>query len=107
MKFTDPRPCREHSQLLGFSAADFDRPAETLLGGQRSRAAKAILQGQDHLLLLDAPTNHLDLPSLRWLEGFIQDVDATIISHDRYFLDKIATEILAVEQGALAGLCGE
>jgi ATP-binding cassette subfamily F protein 3 len=62
--------------------------------------AKAILQGQD-LLLLDEPTNHLDLPSLRWLEGFIQDTDATvaIISHDRYFLDKIATEILELDQG--------
>jgi ATP-binding cassette subfamily F protein 3 len=75
---------------------------ETLSGGQKSRVmlAKAILQGQD-LLLLDEPTNHLDLPSLRWLEGFIQDTDATvaIISHDRYFLDKIATEILELDQG--------
>ncbi|MDR3683019.1 MAG: ATP-binding cassette domain-containing protein, partial [Geothrix sp.] len=81
---------------------DFERPVETLSGGQKSRVmlAKAILQGQD-LLLLDEPTNHLDLPSLRWLEGFIQDTDATvaIISHDRYFLDKIATEILELEQG--------
>jgi ATP-binding cassette subfamily F protein 3 len=89
-------------QALGFSALDFERPVETLSGGQKSRVmlAKAILQGQD-LLLLDEPTNHLDLPSLRWLEGFIQDADATvaIISHDRYFLDKIATEILELEQG--------
>ncbi len=89
-------------QSLGFSAADFERSVETLSGGQKSRVmlAKAILKGQD-LLLLDEPTNHLDLPSLRWLEGFIQDVDATvaIISHDRYFLDKIATEILELEQG--------
>ena len=89
-------------QSLGFSAADFERPVETLSGGQKSRVmlAKAILKGQD-LLLLDEPTNHLDLPSLRWLEGFIQEVDATvaIISHDRYFLDKIATEILELEQG--------
>lgn len=89
-------------QSLGFAAADFDRPAGTLSGGQKSRVmlAKAILQGQD-LLLLDEPTNHLDLPSLRWLEDFIQDTDATvaIISHDRYFLDKIATEILELDQG--------
>ncbi len=89
-------------QSLGFSAADFERPVETLSGGQKSRVmlAKAILQGQD-LLLLDEPTNHLDLPSLRWLEGFIQDADATVavISHDRYFLDKIATEILELELG--------
>ncbi len=89
-------------QSLGFSASDFERPVETLSGGQKSRVmlAKAVLQGQD-LLLLDEPTNHLDLPSLRWLEGFIQDTDATvaIISHDRYFLDKVATEILELEQG--------
>ncbi len=89
-------------QSLGFSAADFERPVETLSGGQKSRVmlAKAILQGQD-LLLLDEPTNHLDLPSLRWLEAFIQDTDATVavISHDRYFLDKIATEILELEIG--------
>ncbi|GLH66630.1 ABC-F family ATP-binding cassette domain-containing protein [Geothrix edaphica] len=89
-------------QALGFSAADFERPVETLSGGQKSRVmlAKAILQGQD-LLLLDEPTNHLDLPSLRWLEAFIQDTDATVavISHDRYFLDKIATEILELELG--------
>jgi len=89
-------------QALGFSAADFERPVETLSGGQKSRVmlAKAVLQGQD-LLLLDEPTNHLDLPSLRWLEDFIQDTSATVavISHDRYFLDKIATEILELELG--------
>ena len=89
-------------QSLGFAASDFERPVETLSGGQKSRVmlAKAILQGQD-LLLLDEPTNHLDLPSLRWLEGFLQETDATVavISHDRYFLDKIATEILELEQG--------
>ncbi len=89
-------------QSLGFAASDFERPVETLSGGQKSRVmlAKAILQGLD-LLLLDEPTNHLDLPSLRWLEGFLQETDATVavISHDRYFLDKIATEILELEQG--------
>jgi ATP-binding cassette subfamily F protein 3 len=89
-------------QALGFSALDFERPVDTLSGGQKSRVmlAKAILQGLD-LLLLDEPTNHLDLPSLRWLESFIQDTDATvaIISHDRYFLDKIATEILELDLG--------
>ncbi|HEX9011194.1 MAG TPA: ATP-binding cassette domain-containing protein, partial [Holophagaceae bacterium] len=89
-------------QALGFGPADFERSVETLSGGQKSRVmlAKAILKGQD-LLLLDEPTNHLDLPSLRWLEDFIQETDATVavISHDRYFLDKIATSILELELG--------
>jgi ATP-binding cassette subfamily F protein 3 len=89
-------------QSLGFAASDFERDVETLSGGQKSRVmlAKAILKGQD-LLLLDEPTNHLDLPSLRWLEEFVQNTDATVavISHDRYFLDKIATEILELELG--------
>jgi len=73
-----------------------------LSGGQKCRVmlAKAILQGQD-LLLLDEPTNHLDLPSLRWLESFINDTQAAVavISHDRYFLDRIATSILEIELG--------
>jgi ATP-binding cassette subfamily F protein 3 len=89
-------------QSLGFGLTDFDCPVGTLSGGQKSRVmlAKAILQGQD-LLLLDEPTNHLDLPSLRWLEDFLQEAEATVavISHDRYFLDKIATEILELEIG--------
>lgn len=96
-------------QALGFSVPDCDRPVATLSGGQKSRVmlAKAILQGLD-LLLLDEPTNHLDLPSLRWLEDFIQGTDATVavISHDRYFLDKIATEILELELGRSRGYEG-
>ncbi len=89
-------------QALGFSQEMFERPVDALSGGQKSRVmlAKAILQGQD-LLLLDEPTNHLDLPSLRWLEDFIADSSATVvvISHDRYFLDKVGTSILEIELG--------
>ncbi len=89
-------------QALGFGQAQFEMEVNSLSGGQKSRVmlAKAILQGED-LLLLDEPTNHLDLPSLRWLEDFLLDTNATVvvISHDRYFLDRIAEQILEVELG--------
>ncbi len=89
-------------QALGFSQAQFEGDVASLSGGQKSRVmlAKAILQGED-LLLLDEPTNHLDLPSLRWLEDFLLETNATVvvISHDRYFLDRIAEQILEVELG--------
>ena len=87
---------------LGFSKEDLERNVHELSGGQKSRVmlAKAILQGED-LLLLDEPTNHLDLPSLRWLEDFVNGAKATVavISHDRYFLDRVATSILEIELG--------
>jgi ATP-binding cassette subfamily F protein 3 len=87
---------------LGFSPEMLDNKVTELSGGQCCRVmlAKAILQGLD-LLLLDEPTNHLDLPSLRWLESFINDTQAAVavISHDRYFLDRIATSILEIELG--------
>ena len=87
---------------LGFTPDMLDKKVHELSGGQKSRVmlAKAILQGQD-LLLLDEPTNHLDLPSLRWLENFLNDTTATVavISHDRYFLDGVATSILEIEAG--------
>lgn len=87
---------------LGFTPDMLDKNVHELSGGQKSRVmlAKAVLQGQD-LLLLDEPTNHLDLPSLRWLESFINETNATVavISHDRYFLDKVATSIVELELG--------
>ena len=87
---------------LGFSKDMLEKRVGELSGGQKCRMmlAKAILQGQD-LLLLDEPTNHLDLPSLRWLEDFVQNTSATVavVSHDRYFLDSVATSILEIEGG--------
>jgi len=87
---------------LGFPLDMHSKNIHELSGGQKCRVmlAKAILQGQD-LLLLDEPTNHLDLPSLRWLEQFLSDTTATVavISHDRYFLDKVGTSILEIELG--------
>ena len=87
---------------LGFTDADFTRPVKEFSGGWRVRLnlARALMCRSD-LLLLDEPTNHLDLPSLRWLENFLNDTTATVavISHDRYFLDGVATSILEIEAG--------
>jgi ATP-binding cassette subfamily F protein 3 len=94
---------------LGFTSPMLQAKIATLSGGQKCRVmlAKAILKGQD-LLLLDEPTNHLDLPSLRWLEAFINETTATaaIISHDRYFLDRIATNVLEIELGCSRSYLG-
>ena len=89
---------------LGFSESDFSLPCSLLSGGQRSKLAlgKLLLSAPD-LLLLDEPTNHIDLTSLEWLESFINDYrgSAVIISHDRYFLDKVTTKTMLLENGKI------
>lgn len=86
---------------LGFSTADLQRPYDQFSGGWRMRVllAKMILQAPD-LLLLDEPTNHLDLPSIEWLERYLQGYPGSvvIVSHDRYFLDRMVTKIVEVWQ---------
>lgn len=86
---------------LGFSTADLQRPYDQFSGGWRMRVllAKMMLQQPD-LLLLDEPTNHLDLPSIEWLERYLQGYPGTvvIVSHDRYFLDRMVTKIVEVWQ---------
>ncbi len=77
---------------LGFSEADFYRPVNTLSGGQRTRVCLAKLLLSDcNLLLLDEPTNHLDIASVMWLESFLSSRPqaVVVVSHDRYFLDKV------------------
>ena len=80
------------------------QPVGLLSGGQRSKLAlgKLLLSAPD-LLLLDEPTNHIDLTSLEWLESFINDYrgSAVIISHDRYFLDKVTTKTMLLENGKI------
>ncbi|MHB2151050.1 ribosomal protection-like ABC-F family protein [Calditrichota bacterium LG25] len=89
---------------LGFKESDFFRPLKEFSGGWRMRAylAKILLIKPD-LLLLDEPTNHLDLPSLEWIEGFLKTFTGSliIISHDRYFLDRLAQIIAELQHGQL------
>lgn len=91
-------------QGLGFSNADLQRPYKEFSGGWRMRVllAKMILQQPD-LLLLDEPTNHLDLPSIEWLEKYLLHYQGSvvIVSHDKYFLNRMVTKIVEVYQQQL------
>jgi ATP-binding cassette subfamily F protein 3 len=91
-------------QGLGFSQDQFDDPVARLSGGQKTRVAlaKALLADPD-LLLLDEPTNHLDLEMLEWLEDFLRRWTGAclIVSHDRYFLDRVTTRTLDLSFGRL------
>jgi ATP-binding cassette, subfamily F, member 3 len=86
---------------LGFSTADLQRPYDQFSGGWRMRVllAKMMLQAPE-LLLLDEPTNHLDLPSIEWLERYLSGYPGSvvIVSHDRYFLDRMVTKVVEVWQ---------
>ena len=87
---------------LGFEEADFDRKINTLSGGQKTRVflAKLLLEEPD-IILLDEPTNHLDLRSIEWLESYLLNYKGAvvIVSHDRYFLDKIVSKVIDIENG--------
>lgn len=91
-------------QGLGFQNADLRRPYQEFSGGWRMRVllAKMILMQPD-VLLLDEPTNHLDLPSIEWLEKYLQHYQGAvvIVSHDRYFLDRMVTKIVELYQQQL------
>jgi len=91
-------------QGLGFPNADLQRPYKEFSGGWRMRVllAKMILMNPD-VLLLDEPTNHLDLPSIEWLEKYLQHYrgSVVIVSHDRYFLDRMVTKIVELYQQEL------
>ena len=87
---------------LGFTEDDFERQIETLSGGQKTRVAlgKLLLASPD-ILLLDEPTNHLDMESISWLETYLLNYPGAvfIVSHDRYFLDKVVTKVVEIEAG--------
>ena len=86
---------------LGFDNEDFDKPVNTLSGGQKTRVAlgKLLLQKPD-LIILDEPTNHLDLNSIAWLENYLLNYKGAvlIVSHDRYFLDRVVSKVIEIDQ---------
>ena len=84
---------------LGFDKASFSQPVSTLSGGQRSKVSIGCLLLSDaNLLLLDEPTNHLDIAATEWLEGFLRSYTGAVvvISHDRYFLDRVTTKTIEI-----------
>ena len=85
---------------LGFSEEDFDKKVDTLSGGQKTRISLGkLLLSKPDILLLDEPTNHLDLISIDWLETFLINYNGAVVlvSHDRYFLDKVVTKVIGIE----------
>ncbi|WP_423149429.1 ABC-F family ATP-binding cassette domain-containing protein [Rubrolithibacter danxiaensis] len=102
---------RAHEILAGLGFADEDqhRPLAEFSGGWRMRVmlARILLQAPD-ILLLDEPTNHLDLPSIKWLESYLQSFEGAIVivSHDRYFLDRVVKKIVESRKGKLIPYAG-
>lgn len=94
---------------LGFAEEEFCKPVDTLSGGQKTRVAlgKLLLTKPD-VLLLDEPTNHLDLHSISWLETYLLNYGGAvlIVSHDRYFLNRVVTKVIEVEQGSITTYLG-
>lgn len=87
---------------LGFEAEEFEKKVSTLSGGQKTRVALGrLLLTKPDVILLDEPTNHLDMESIAWLEGYLLNYSGAvfIVSHDRYFLDRVVTKIVEIDAG--------
>ena len=85
---------------LGFTEDEFSKTVDTLSGGQKTRVALAkLLLSKPEIIMLDEPTNHLDMDAIRWLEGFLGAYKGAVIlvAHDRYFLDKIVSKVIEIE----------
>ena len=87
---------------LGFTESEFSKRTDTLSGGERTRVALGrLLLSSPDIILLDEPTNHLDLNAIRWLETYLQNYKGTVIivAHDRYFLDRVVSKVVELENG--------
>ncbi|MFR1766975.1 MAG: ABC-F family ATP-binding cassette domain-containing protein [Lachnospira sp.] len=94
---------------LGFNEADFSLKTNTLSGGQKTRIALGkLLISKPDIILLDEPTNHLDMESIAWLENYLSSYKGSVIivAHDRYFLDKIVSKIIEIDNGIVSVFSG-
>lgn len=94
---------------LGFTENDFSKLVSTLSGGQKTRVALGrLLLSKPDIVLLDEPTNHLDMDSISWLETYLLNYPGAvlIVSHDRYFLDKIVSKVIEIDNGKVSSFSG-
>ena len=94
---------------LGFPESDFEKEISTLSGGQKTRVALGrLLLSKPDIILLDEPTNHLDMDSISWLETYLLNYPGAvlIVSHDRYFLDRIVTKVIDIDDGKVSTFTG-
>jgi ATP-binding cassette subfamily F protein 3 len=94
---------------LGFAEEDFEKKVSTLSGGQKTRVSLGrLLLSHPDIILLDEPTNHLDMASIAWLETFLLNYDGAVIivAHDRYFLNRVVTKVVEIDQGQVTTFQG-
>ncbi|MBQ9248941.1 MAG: ABC-F family ATP-binding cassette domain-containing protein [Oscillospiraceae bacterium] len=104
-----PQEARDRLAAFGFRGEDVLTPVGALSGGERSRLRLCMLMGGDvNFLILDEPTNHLDIASREWMEDALSDYEQTLlfVSHDRYFIEKFATRIWALDRGEITDYRG-